>query len=254
MEDILSDPGPLEPEGWRPGARARRLPDAAGSTAGKEPAPARAFVISPPAGAPRRVQLAAKRAFDIAVAGTGLALLLPFLLVVAVLVRIGSDGPALFRQRRIGRGGVPFDILKFRTMYVDRCDPSGLVQTVDADSRVTGLGRILRKTNLDELPQLWNVLRGDLSLVGPRPHVPHMLAAGRPYEDLVVGYGYRHLMRPGLTGLAQCRGLRGPTDNPWKAARRIACDVEYIRTFSLALDARIIARTILNEMTGGTGT
>lgn len=262
MADILSDPDPFEPQGRRAGAAWRigtgaadyGLPRTTAVLAGSErQAGARAFVIAAPVVKPRPVQLFVKRAFDIVVAGLGLVLLLPFLLAVALLIRLESRGPVLFRQRRIGRGGVPFDILKFRTMYSECCDPSGLVQTVHADGRVTGLGRVLRKSNLDELPQLWNVLKGDLSLVGPRPHVPHMRAAGRPYDELVVGYGHRHLMRPGITGLAQCRGLRGPTDNPWKAARRIACDVDYIRSFSLLLDARIIARTILNEIGGGTG-
>lgn len=210
-------------------------------------------LISMPAIPPCPRQLLIKRALDVAVAGTGLLFLLPALFIIAMLIRLESKGPVLFRQSRLGLHGVPFHILKFRTMYADLCDPSGTVQTVEADRRVTLVGRVLRKTNLDELPQLWNVLVGDMSLVGPRPHVPNMRAAGLPYENLVVGYEYRHLMRPGLTGLAQSRKLRGPTDNRWKAIRRIACDIEYIRKFSLTLDARILLRTLVNELRGGTG-
>ncbi len=138
-------------------------------------------------------------------------------------------------------------------MYTDRCDHSGVQQTVSGDPRITQVGRFLRRTNLDEIPQLWNVLIGDMSLVGPRPHVPDMLAAGRNYSDLVRGYENRHLMRPGLTGLAQARGLRGPTTHRWMAIRRIVCDVEYVRNFSLLLDIKIILRTVVNELRGGTG-
>ncbi|HTO31236.1 MAG TPA: sugar transferase [Pararhizobium sp.] len=190
---------------------------------------------------------------DIAGSFLGLLVLSPLMLLVAVLIKLESKGPVFFRQLRTGINETPFEILKFRSMYTDLCDNSGVRQTVDNDPRITPLGRILRRTNLDELPQLWNVLIGDMSLVGPRPHVPDMLAAGRTYSDLVQGYEYRHLMRPGITGLAQVRGLRGPTGHRWMAIRRIVCDVEYVRNFSLLLDIKIIIRTIINEFKGGTG-
>ncbi|MEA3536493.1 sugar transferase [Rhizobium sp. CC-YZS058] len=194
-----------------------------------------------------------KRAIDIAGAFSGLLVLAPVLLLIALLIKLESKGPVFFRQLRTGRNEVPFEILKFRSMYTDRCDRSGVQQTISGDPRITKVGCFLRRTNLDEIPQLWNVLVGDMSLVGPRPHVPDMLAAGRDYADLVRGYENRHLMRPGLTGLAQARGLRGPTTHRWMAIRRIFCDVEYVRNFSLLLDIKIILRTLINELRGGTG-
>ena len=197
--------------------------------------------------------MAAKRAMDLVGSFMGLLVLSPIILLIAVLIKLESKGPVFFRQLRTGLNETPFAILKFRSMYIDLCDNSGVRQTVDNDPRITPLGRILRKTNLDELPQLWNVLIGDMSLVGPRPHVPDMLAAGRSYSDLVQGYEYRHLMRPGITGLAQARGLRGPTGQRWMAIRRIVCDVEYVRNFTLLLDIKIIIRTVINELKGGTG-
>lgn len=211
------------------------------------------FYINPACRPPKPFQLALKRAMDIVGSLFGLVVLAPLFLLIAALIKLESRGPVFFRQIRTGLNDVPFEILKFRSMYLERCDLSGVSQTTDNDPRITRLGKILRKTNLDELPQLWNVLIGDMSLVGPRPHVPDMLAAGRIYSDLVQGYDYRHLMRPGLTGLAQARGLRGPTAYRWVAIRRIVCDVEYIRNFSVFQDVKIILRTIVNELRGGTG-
>ncbi|MBW9066341.1 sugar transferase [Rhizobium herbae] len=199
------------------------------------------------------VQLAIKRVIDIGGALFGILVLSPVFLLIAVLIKLESKGPVFFKQLRTGLNEVPFEILKFRSMYTALCDVSGMRQTIDNDPRITSVGRFLRRTNLDELPQLWNVLIGDMSLVGPRPHVPDMLAAGRNYDELVQGYEYRHLMRPGLTGLAQARGLRGPTAHRWVAIRRIVCDVEYVRHFSLLLDMKIIVRTVINELKGGTG-
>ncbi|MEB2848576.1 sugar transferase, partial [Endobacterium cereale] len=117
----------------------------------------------------------------------------------------------------------------------------------------TKLGAILRKTNIDELPQLLNVLKGDMSLVGPRCHAIGMLAAGIPYEDLVPDYHRRHMVKPGMTGLAQMRGLRGPTDRPGKARARIACDLHYIDKFSVWFDIRIMVGTVVSELRGGKG-
>jgi lipopolysaccharide/colanic/teichoic acid biosynthesis glycosyltransferase len=126
-------------------------------------------------------------------------------------------------------------------------------QTIKGDPRITKVGAFLRRTNLDELPQIYNVLRGDMSLVGPRCHAIGMLAGGVLYEELVPEYHDRHSMRPGLTGLAQMRGLRGPTDKPAKARARIASDLRYVENFSLLLDVKILIWTIVNEMRGGQG-
>lgn len=138
-------------------------------------------------------------------------------------------------------------------MFTDLCDSSGVAQTTKDDPRVTRIGRILRRTNLDEIPQLLNVLKGDMSLIGPRPHVPNMIAAGVPYEQLVENYDRRHEMRPGLTGLAQSHGLRGPTTEVEPSVMRIQRDLEYIRDFSLWMDAKILVRTVVNEFRCGQG-
>jgi polysaccharide biosynthesis protein PslA len=190
---------------------------------------------------------------DIVGALIGLLLLAPVMIAIALLIKATSRGPVLFGQDRTGHGNSTFRILKYRTMYVDRCDVSGVSQTVENDPRITPIGRILRRTNLDELPQLVNVLVGDMSLVGPRPHVPGMLAAGKPYEELVLGYENRHYMRPGITGLAQVHGLRGPTVEHEPSVLRIARDLEYIRDFSIWLDIKILVRTFVSEARGGSG-
>lgn len=194
-----------------------------------------------------------KRLVDIVGAILGLILLSPILIAVSILIKLGSPGPVFFRQDRTGFDNQTFEILKFRTMFSDRGDPSGVAQTTNDDPRITPLGLILRRANLDELPQLFNVLRGDMSLIGPRPHVPGMKAAGMLYEELVDDYPSRHKMRPGITGLAQCRGFRGPTIEPEPAAIRVALDLEYIRTFSLWLDFKILLRTVISEIRGGNG-
>lgn len=201
----------------------------------------------------RPAHLAAKRLMDIVGAAFGLLLLSPLLIAVAAIIKFTSSGPVFFRQERTGLGNKPFQILKFRSMYTDRCDLSGVAQTVADDPRVTPIGRIIRKTNIDELPQLINVLWGDMSLVGPRPHVPGMLAAGVRYEELVVGYERRHAMRPGITGLAQANGLRGPTSEVEPSVMRVVRDIEYIRDFSIWLDIRILFRTVINEILRGKG-
>ncbi len=200
-----------------------------------------------------QLQLIAKRLVDIAGSVTALLVLAPLFLVLALLIRLDSPGPVFFRQTRWGRDGSKIRVYKFRSMRSDLGDPTGVAQTVRNDPRVTRIGATLRRTNLDELPQLINVLKGDMSLVGPRCHAVNMLAAGRLYEDLVPEYHARHAMRPGITGLAQMRGLRGPTDRADKARARIACDIYYVRNFSLWLDFKIIAGTIVSELRGGTG-
>jgi lipopolysaccharide/colanic/teichoic acid biosynthesis glycosyltransferase len=141
-----------------------------------------------------------------------------------------------------------FRIYKFRTMYADQGDQTGVQQTRRADRRVTALGRFLRRSSLDEVPQLLNVLKGDMSLVGPRPHVPGMLAGGMLYEKLVPDYFERHRVRPGITGLAQTNGLRGSTEDPSAAIARIERDLEYIDNWSLRLDLRLLIETVRTEL------
>ncbi len=196
---------------------------------------------------------AAKRALDVVGGAALLLLLAPLLIGIALAVRATSPGPALFRQTRYGRDGALFTIHKFRTMHVDGQDPSGIRQAVGGDARITKLGAFLRRTSLDELPQLFNVLSGDMSLVGPRPHVPGMLAGGVLYEELVPNYFDRHAVRPGLTGLAQISGCRGPTTDPVPARRRIEYDLAYIERMSLALDLKILWRTFIMEFITGSG-
>lgn len=184
---------------------------------------------------------------------TGLVLLLPLLVGIALVVKLTSRGPVLFRQNRYGLDGVPFKVLKFRTMRADLGDASGIAQTVSNDPRVTPAGRFLRKSNFDELPQLINVLRGEMSLVGPRPHVPGMLAAGVPYEKFDGRYMDRHCVRPGLTGLAQVNGFRGETQTAWAARMRLELDLEYIEHQTFGLDMRILMGTFLREFLRGSG-
>jgi lipopolysaccharide/colanic/teichoic acid biosynthesis glycosyltransferase len=194
-----------------------------------------------------------KRVFDVVVSATALVLLSPLLVMIAVLIRLETPGPALFLQRRWGMGGRQFLVLKFRSMSMELSDFSGVAQTVENDPRVTRVGRFLRRSNLDELPQLINVLLGDMSLVGPRCHAIGMQAAGMKYEELVPEYHERHAVRPGITGLAQMKGLRGPTHSAVKSRARIACDLFYIRNYSLLLDIKIILGTLRNEVFGGNG-
>ncbi len=201
-----------------------------------------------------RRRLAAKRAFDVLFAASALVALAPVLLAVALAIRLTSAGPALFRQRREGTDGQPIEIFKFRSMFVDRGDAAGVAQTRRDDPRVTPVGRFIRRTSLDELPQLLNILRGEMSVVGPRPHPYGMRAGGTTYRRLVPYYGLRHrVVKPGLTGWAQVNGLRGPTDDPSLARARIDHDLAYIQGFSLRLDIRIVWLTVVREFLGGTG-
>jgi lipopolysaccharide/colanic/teichoic acid biosynthesis glycosyltransferase len=194
-----------------------------------------------------------KKTLDITGATAGIILLLPLLVAVSVAIKTTSRGPVLFRQQRYGRNGELFTVLKFRTMHVDRCDSSGVAQTVENDPRLTAVGAFLRKSNFDELPQLINVLKGDMSLVGPRPHVPGMLASGVPYEIFDPRYMDRHAVLPGITGLAQVKGFRGETRDSYAARMRLEYDLAYVRRQSVLLDVKIISVTIMKEFFMGNG-
>ena len=178
----------------------------------------------------RRVALAAKRAIDVVGAGLGLVLLSPVLAACAVAVRVSLGRPVLFRQVRPGMGGRPFTILKFRTMRPPRSDE---VWYLTNEQRLTRVGRLLRGTSLDELPELWNVLRGEMSLVGPRPLLMHYLETYTPDEKR------RHEVRPGITGWAAVNGRHSRLFK-----ERLALDVWYVDHWTLALDLRILARTV----------
>jgi lipopolysaccharide/colanic/teichoic acid biosynthesis glycosyltransferase len=180
---------------------------------------------------------------DVCVALVGLTVLLVPMLLAVLLICLESPGPALFRQRRIGFGNVAFEIWKLRTMRQHTQEQGSLTQVTRHDPRVTRVGRWLRRWSLDELPQLFNVLRGEMSLVGPRPHAPGTCAGGKPFEAITPHYPARHRVRPGMTGLAQVRGLRGETATEQKLLQRIAADLEYIDHWSLWLDVKILART-----------
>lgn len=190
---------------------------------------------------------------DFCAAVAALIVLCPVLVLIAATIKATSPGPVFFSQSRYGYRNRRFRIYKFRTMYVHMEDRSGTRQTTSNDARITPIGRILRATSLDELPQLINVVRGDMSLVGPRPHVPRMLAAEHLYEHLVPYYFQRHSVRPGITGLAQVSGCRGSTAKATDAMDRIDYDLEYIETWSLWLDIKIILKTIRREFISGSG-
>lgn len=209
--------------------------------------------IAPVPSLRRSLSLGVKRAMDIVLSLGALIFFAPFLLAVAIAVKLTTRGSLLFTQDRVGLGGRHFRTYKFRTMHADLSDPTGRQQTRRGDTRITAIGHFLRRYSIDELPQLINVLRGDMSIVGPRPHVPGMLAAGVPYEELVPYYDYRYLMKPGLSGWAQAKGFRGPTDDPIVARARINHDIAYIQNFSLVLDIWIILLTLKSEFVNGNG-
>jgi putative colanic acid biosysnthesis UDP-glucose lipid carrier transferase len=184
-----------------------------------------------------------KRGFDLLISGAGLLLISPLLLLIAIAVRLSGPGPVLFRQDRYGLDGRRFRIYKFRTMQVTEAgDTPGLRQATRNDPRVTPVGRFLRRWSLDELPQLVNVVKGEMSLVGPRPHaVDH----NEHYRRRIPGYMQRHAFKPGITGLAQIEGLRGETNSLESMAQRIDADLRYARDWSLKLDIKILLKTLL---------
>jgi exopolysaccharide biosynthesis polyprenyl glycosylphosphotransferase len=187
-------------------------------------------------------EIAAKRAFDIVAASIATVLLLPLLLGIAALIALDSPGPILFRQRRHGFNQQTFRIFKFRSM-TSADDGNVIRQATRNDPRVTRIGRILRRYNLDELPQLLNVIAGQMSLVGPRPHA---LAHDHEFERKIALYARRHNVKPGITGWAQVNGFRGETDTDEKMAARVACDLWYIDNWSFSLDLAILLRTVFS--------
>ncbi len=185
----------------------------------------------------------AKRVLDLVIALAALVILAPVMALVALFVRLESKGPALFRQKRYGFNNELIEVYKFRSMYADRADVNAQTLVTKQDPRVTRVGRVIRKTSLDELPQLFNVLAGNLSLVGPRPHAVQAKAAGQLYPEVVDAYFARHNVKPGMTGWAQVNGWRGETDTEEKIRQRVAYDLDYIKRWSIAFDIAIIAKT-----------
>ncbi len=184
-----------------------------------------------------------KRGFDIIVASLALIALLPILLWAALRIKFEDGGPVLFAQRRLGRGNRFFNMLKFRSMSDSSCDKDGTSSTARDDQRVTKIGARLRSTSVDELPQLVNVLRGEMSLVGPRPHALGSRANNKLFWEVDGQYWQRHSLKPGMTGLAQVRGYRGATECEDDLTQRLQSDLEYIEGWSLIRDIRIIWRT-----------
>ncbi len=190
----------------------------------------------------------AKRIEDILIAGLALVLLSPLMIVIALAVKLESAGPVLFRQRRVGFDNGVFMMLKFRSMYTHLSDAGAARQTGRGDPRVTRVGRFIRRTSLDELPQLLNVLKGDMSIVGPRPHALATQAGGHNLEDVVAEYAARHRVKPGLTGWAQVNGYRGELDTIEKLRKRVEYDLYYIENWSLWLDIKVMVMTALTVL------
>ncbi len=185
----------------------------------------------------------AKRAFDIFFSLVALVLLWPVFLATAIAIKLNSKGPVLFIQKRHGFNNEVINVLKFRSMYTDMSDPTARNAVTKGDPRVTRVGRFIRKSSIDELPQIFNVLRGDLSLVGPRPHAVMAQTQDRHYGDVVEGYFARHRVKPGVTGWAQINGWRGEIDNDEKIKFRTAYDLYYIENWSLLFDLKILFLT-----------
>jgi Undecaprenyl-phosphate glucose phosphotransferase len=186
-----------------------------------------------------------KRVEDLVIAAGCLIFTLPLLVAIALAIKLDSRGPVIFRQKRLGANNLPFDVLKFRSMYAEQTDPLGHQLTRTDDPRITRVGRFLRMTSLDELPQLINVLKGEMSLVGPRPHALAASAAGIAYALAISEYPIRHRVRPGITGWAQVNGWRGETRTIEQIRRRVEHDLYYVENWSLTFDLFILGRTII---------
>jgi Undecaprenyl-phosphate glucose phosphotransferase len=185
----------------------------------------------------------AKRIFDIFFSLIGIVLLAPVMFVTAIAIKLDSKGPVLFKQKRHGFNNEVIEVLKFRSMYADQSDPMAKKAVSKGDPRVTKVGRFIRKTSIDEFPQFFNALRGDLSLVGPRPHAVYAQTRDRMFNDVVEGYFARHRVKPGVTGWAQINGWRGEIDSDDKIKMRTEFDLYYIENWSLWLDLKILLLT-----------
>ena len=185
-----------------------------------------------------------KRIFDLGISLVAVITLLPLFLFVAIAIRLETPGPALFRQQRIGRDNKLFWMYKFRSMHFDRSDATASRLTERRDTRVTKVGQFIRRNSIDELPQLLNVIRGEMSLVGPRPHALSAKAAEKLYWEIDLRYRHRHVVKPGVTGLAQIRGFRGATVQQSDLTNRLASDLEYLADWSMSKDLWILFRTI----------
>jgi putative colanic acid biosynthesis UDP-glucose lipid carrier transferase len=186
---------------------------------------------------------------DYVVAGIALLITAPFMLLAALLIKLDDGGPIMFRQPRTGSNSKPFLIYKLRTMSLDPGD-DGSRGTKRDNQRITRMGRFLRRTSIDELPQLFNVLRGEMSIVGPRPHVPNMLVEGGIYSEVVQQYAARHRIKPGITGWAQINGMRGGIESKEKAHRGADLDLYYVANWSLRFDIEIMLKTVVCGLAG----
>ncbi|KPY28475.1 undecaprenyl-phosphate glucose phosphotransferase [Pseudomonas syringae] len=185
-----------------------------------------------------------KRAEDIVLSSLALLALSPLMLLVALAIKLDSPGPVFFRQKRYGYNNRLIEVFKFRSMHQHQADATAERQTTRGDARITRVGRFIRKTSLDELPQLFNVVAGSMSMVGPRPHATATKAAGILFEQAVKEYTSRHRVKPGITGLAQINGYRGETDTVEKIEKRVEFDLEYIENWSVWFDLYILMRTV----------
>jgi polysaccharide biosynthesis protein PslA len=193
-------------------------------------------------------QAAKKKAFDVLLGSLLFVLFLPLLMLIALAIRLDSPGPVLFRQPRLGFNNRLFTCYKFRTMHHGMADLFGDRQATRGDPRVTRLGKWLRALSLDELPQLLNVLQGNMSLVGPRPHPPNTKAEDKLFTDVVAKYAFRHRVKPGITGWAQVNGWRGETKTIDQIENRVSCDLAYIENWSVWFDLRILVLTLTREI------
>jgi lipopolysaccharide/colanic/teichoic acid biosynthesis glycosyltransferase len=187
---------------------------------------------------------AVKRLFDAVFAGAAIFALSPLLIAVALAVKLQDGGPVFFTQRRMGRGNRFFNMYKFRSMTHDLCDSDGNVSASLTDKRITRVGRFIRKTSIDELPQMFNVLVGDMSLVGPRPHATGSTAGDKLFWEIDSRYWQRHSLKPGLSGLAQVRGFRGATDHESDLVKRLQADLEYLEGWTIMRDVQIMVLTL----------
>jgi exopolysaccharide biosynthesis polyprenyl glycosylphosphotransferase len=185
-----------------------------------------------------------KRLIDVVLASIALVFLLPVMLLTAIAIKLDGPGPVIFRQFRKGFNGQQFAMLKFRTMSVQE-NGATVTQATRNDPRVTGIGKLLRASSIDELPQLINVLSGEMSLIGPRPHA---LAHDSQFEKLLSDYAFRHHVKPGITGWAQCNGARGATPKIEQIQERVKLDLWYINNWSLWLDFQILVKTVFEVL------